>query len=277
MGIHLTLSGKGGAGKSMFTASLLAYMLKKNKEIMGVDADVDAPDLAVWLNANTYTIVKEIYAVNRVKILKPDVKAKSIELCPNGALEWKKGRIEYNKFLCEGCGLCNIIEPDIFEMVHVKNGEIREYTDVKLIEGSLEPGFTGSGKIVSEIMEFAKQKSNTLIVDGAAGTGCSVNAAIKESDMITLVIEESINGFIDFKRTLNIVKAFHKPFNVVINKHGLNKEIYKKISEEFEISGVIPYSKDIFECATKRINVYDCKRDLIKEVLKNIEEKIKTI
>ncbi len=41
-------SGKGGVGKSMLT-SALAMLFSPNKEIVAVDCDVDAPNLAIWL------------------------------------------------------------------------------------------------------------------------------------------------------------------------------------------------------------------------------------
>jgi len=42
-------SGKGGVGKSML-ASALAMLFAKKEKIVAVDADVDAPNLAIWLN-----------------------------------------------------------------------------------------------------------------------------------------------------------------------------------------------------------------------------------
>ena len=41
-------SGKGGVGKSMI-ASALATFFAKEKSVIAVDCDVDAPNLAIWL------------------------------------------------------------------------------------------------------------------------------------------------------------------------------------------------------------------------------------
>jgi len=43
------VSGKGGVGKSMLCSSL-AMLFSKEKKIIAVDCDVDAPNLAIWLN-----------------------------------------------------------------------------------------------------------------------------------------------------------------------------------------------------------------------------------
>jgi len=42
-------SGKGGVGKSMLSSSLAMLFAKKFKTT-AVDCDVDAPNLAIWLN-----------------------------------------------------------------------------------------------------------------------------------------------------------------------------------------------------------------------------------
>jgi len=48
--LKLTIvSGKGGVGKSML-CSALAMLFAKEKKIVAVDCDVDAPNLAIWLN-----------------------------------------------------------------------------------------------------------------------------------------------------------------------------------------------------------------------------------
>lgn len=48
--LKLTIaSGKGGVGKSML-CSALAMLFSKEKEIVAVDCDADAPNLAIWLN-----------------------------------------------------------------------------------------------------------------------------------------------------------------------------------------------------------------------------------
>ena len=42
-------SGKGGVGKSMLTSVLVTLFYQNNKKIVAVDADVDAPNLKIWL------------------------------------------------------------------------------------------------------------------------------------------------------------------------------------------------------------------------------------
>ena len=268
----LIISGKGGAGKSMLASALISFLYEKRR-VIGIDADVDAPDLAVWLNLNRFEVKKEIYEAKRVKIKnQPKDKPKAVDLCPHKAIRWSNGEIKYLHYLCEGCGLCSIINPEIFEMVEVKNGEIREYKGkYKVIEGHLLPGFTGSGKIVTDLIKFSEGYNyEIMIIDGAPGTGCPVNAALREADKVIFVVEETMNGVHDFYRTLEVVKHFNKPYWLVINKHGLNESLYKKLVEEHNVLGTIPYSMEVFKCVLKRINVFECKEELIKNVLERI-------
>jgi MinD superfamily P-loop ATPase len=44
------ISGKGGVGKSMLASSLAILFSQDKHKIVAVDCDVDAPNLAVWLN-----------------------------------------------------------------------------------------------------------------------------------------------------------------------------------------------------------------------------------
>ncbi len=268
----LVLSGKGGAGKSMFTSSFYLFLKEKNKNFLLIDADVDAPDSWIWLGLDKYKVIKKLKTTKRVKLkkFKSEKMLKGIKECPHNALKLEKGVIKYNPILCEGCGLCSILNPDYFEMYDVYNGEIRDYG---IIVGHLYPGFSGSGKIVSEVIEYGKKLGRNLLIDGAPGTGCPVNAALKECDKVILIVEESKSGYEDFLKILNLVKHFGKEFLIVINKHGLNKDIFNEIKNYKEYVGFIPYDKKIFECAINRKAVYKCKKELIIDVLEEIERR----
>ena len=271
----LVISGKGGAGKSMFAASLLTYI--KDKAIIGIDSDVDAPDLHVWLGLDKYEVIKDIKTVRRVNVKKEyaDEMPMGVKNCPHKALSFYNGRIIYKDYLCEGCGLCSILNPDIFEMRLVRNGEVRRYKShftFDVIEGHMLPGLTGSGKVVEEIFSTTKSFEYEIgIVDGPPGTGCPVNASIRNSNIILFIVEETKSGIEDFRKTLKVVDHFKKPYGLIVNKHGLNNEIYHKIEVEYgnKLIGYIDYDESIIECAVKRIPVYICNKKIIEVALKS--------
>lgn len=253
-------SGKGGAGKSMLT-SALAMLFAKDKKIVAVDCDVDAPNLAIWLNEinenpknpKPYKIsTSEKPIIDNSKIKEnPERFAKK---CRFGALEVEKGKLKVNPFLCEGCGACEIFCPlGAITMSPVKNGEIRVRKTkygFDLVTGQLFPGETGSGKVVAEIRKKADEfEYDIMIIDSAPGTGCPVIASLQGADFAVLVTEPTPSGFSDLKRVLEVVNHFKIPYNIVINKWDINPDLSKEIENwaKSKFLGKISYDKKIFK------------------------------
>ncbi|MCD6400260.1 4Fe-4S binding protein [candidate division WOR-3 bacterium] len=155
-------SGKGGVGKSML-ASSLAILFSKNHQTVAVDCDVDAPNLAIWLNED-----KDWYKIKEISTSeKPVIDYKKcigcgicVKNCQFGALKLKRERPVIDKFICEGCGVCEILCPQkAIKLKPVKNGEIRikkTRYGFPLVSSQLYPGETGSGKIVDEVKKLPK-------------------------------------------------------------------------------------------------------------------------
>ncbi len=263
-GIKLAVSGgKGGVGKSM-TASALAMFFAEKKKVVAIDADVDGPNLAIWLGG-----VKKWDEIEQISVsVKPVFDPKKCDgcgLCAKNckfeAIEMKKNRPVLCPFLCEGCGLCETICPKgAIKLKPVKSGEIKikkiRFSDRRflLISGSLYPGETGSGKIVDEIKARAgKFSSDIQIIDSAPGTGCPVNAALRDVDFVVLVTEPTPSAISDLKRVLEVVNYFNLPFSIVINKWDVNFSLSKKIEKEFsgKILGKISYDKNILNTVSE--------------------------
>jgi MinD superfamily P-loop ATPase len=249
-------SGKGGVGKSML-ASTLAIFFGKNKKIVAVDCDVDAPNLAIWLGEpENWKKTKKISVSEKPIIDNSKLTLKQAQQCAKkcrfNALMVKKGRLRLNPFLCEGCGACEIFCPQgAVKMKMVKNGEIRtKKTKYKfpLVAGRLYPGETGSGKIVTEIKKEAdKFDYDIQIIDSAPGTGCPVTAALRDVNFAVLITEPTPSAFYDLKRVLKVVNYFNIPWKLVINKWDINKSLARNIEKQFKgrVLGKISYDKKI--------------------------------
>lgn len=250
------LSGKGGVGKSMLS-SALAMLFRKSFRVTAVDCDVDAPNLAIWLNE----MKKWDKIIPVTTSAKPEIDYKKcdgcglcVEKCRFGSLKMEKSKPKLNPFLCEGCGTCEVICPKkAIELKPVQNGEIRikqtKY-GFPLVSGNLFPGETGSGKIVSEIKKEAdKFEYNFQIIDSAPGTGCPVIAALQDSNFAVLITEPTPSGFSDLKRVLKVVNHFKIPWNLVINKWDINSQLSNKIKKwaKRKFLGRISYDKKIFK------------------------------
>lgn len=267
-------SGKGGVGKSMLTSSL-ATLFARNKRVVAVDCDVDTPNLAIWLGENAgwdRSIPVVASARPKIDYNKCNNCGICINTCQFGALEKGDRGPRLNPFLCEGCGACEAVCPQgAIQLESVENGEIKIKTTkhgFPLIAGQLYPGERGSGKIVDEVKAEAekiakKEKEDGVqmlrIVDSAPGTGCPVIASLRDADLAVLVIEPSLSGFHDLKKTLKVVEHFAIPWTLALNKwdidQKMSEDIQKWAGDKF--LGKISYDKEILKAISYLIPIMD--------------------
>jgi MinD superfamily P-loop ATPase len=280
-------SGKGGVGKSMI-CSVLAKLFSLSENIVAVDADVDAPNLHLWLGQKENWDEKEKVSLTEkaVVINQPSKKeiAKNIGICQFGALKVVKNKLTVNRFLCEGCGACQaVFVPKTFKIIPVNSGEIRIKKNIHgfpLISAQLYPGQTGSGKIVDELKGKAVfYHSDRVIIDAPAGMGCPVIASVNNADFAVLVTEPTPSGFADLKRIRFLVNHFKVPFGVVINKYDLDENQTAKIEKWAgkEMLGKICYDKNIFKAIGKLVPIFETNlpaNKQIKAIHKNILKRL---
>lgn len=276
-------SGKGGVGKSML-ASSLALLLSKSNKIVTVDCDVDAPNLHLWLGQKEDWQETEKISTNEIPVIDKEkcvLCGKCVSICAFDSLSIENKAVKLNKFFCEGCGACEAVCPqNAIKMKKIQNAEIRIKHDVfgfPLVSAQLYPGETGSGKVVEEIKEKAKNfEKEIMLIDSPAGTGCPVIAALNGIDFAVLITEPTPSGLSDLRRVLQVVNHFNIPFRIVINKWDINKQVTKKIENEFQekIIGKISYNKKIFQAIAELKPIMQTKlqtKEEIKEIYKNLE------
>jgi len=248
------VSGKGGVGKSMLS-SALAMLFAKDFKVIATDCDVDAPNLAIWLNeiGNWDKIekisVSEKPVIDNSKLTQKEAKL-CVEKCKFNALEVKKGKLKLNPFLCEGCGACEIFCPSgVVKMKPVKNGEIKTKKtkyNFTLVSGQLYPGETGSGKMVTKIKQRAeKLKGKLMLIDSAPGTGCPVIASLQDANF------------------------FKISWRLVINKWDINSPLSNKIEKWAgkKILGKISYDKKIFKAIANLTPILETNLNVKKEII----------
>ena len=127
--------------------------------------------------------------------------------------------------------------------------------EVPLITAELEPGRSGSGKIITKIRHRAEtEKRDLLLVDAAAGIGCPVISSVRGADVAVLVIDGTPTGASDAERVVDVLNHFQIPFFFVVNRWDLapkqNKEIIRELAEKGgECMGRIPYIQELMlEC-----------------------------
>lgn len=287
------LSGKGGVGKSTITASL-AVILSKEKKIVTVDCDVDAPNLGLvlGLSHNDYKWRKISTNEKAVLIEKKCIGCKKcLGVCNFSAISWNKEKNQpiFNRMHCEGCGACQLICPkNAIKLEKVKNASIgiSQTHGFPIVAGELKMGESGSGKIIIEVKNMASKiakNTDMMLIDCAAGIGCPVISSIQGSDYGVIVTEPTPSAFHDMKRSLQILYNFHIPCGIIINKYDLDKKFSEKVRQfayknKLPILGKLPYDKKFVEALVhlKPIVEYDKKYEKVFEkILSNIMAEIK--
>ena len=286
MKIITILSGKGGVGKSSISASL-AVSFSKDKKIICADCDVDASNLSLVLGADKYTNWEDI-STNEKAVFDLD-KCNSCKKCFTechfNAIEWVNNKPGLKEFSCEGCGMCELVCPQNAISMKKENNAKIGYANTKygfeVVSAQLNPGESGSGKVVFEVKKKARERgfdAEVMFIDSAAGIGCPVIASVAGSDYAILVTEPTPSGFFDMKKALEVITHFKIPAGIIINKFDLNLNQTAKIEEfakinKLDIIEKIPFDKQFAKALTEMVPIikYD---ETYRSMFDNIKFKL---
>jgi MinD superfamily P-loop ATPase len=216
------VSGKGGTGKTVLTASLAAIAGRK----VMADCDVDAADLHLLL-APTVRETHEYFGGKEAVIL-PDKCTKCgkcISACRFGAIE----DFAVVHAACEGCGACQVVCADgAVRMDDALSGRwfVSDTAYGPMVHARLGIAAENSGKLVSQVRQKAREiaERDFVIVDGPPGIGCPVLASLTGIDLAVLVVEPTLSGMHDMERVHGVCAHFGIRAAVVINKFDINEE-----------------------------------------------------
>jgi MinD superfamily P-loop ATPase len=285
------ISGKGGTGKTVITASFASLAEKK----VMADCDVDAADLHLLLHPQ----IKETHEFKGGKkaILNEEVCTdcgKCIEVCRFDAIgetekhnSKKEIQIKIDPISCEGCGVCALICPvEAIEMKESLSGEwyVSDTEYGPMVHAKLGIAEENSGKLVTVVRQnarFIAEKNNLdlVIVDGPPGIGCPVIASITGVDLVMAVTEPTLSAISDLERVASLVDHFKIEPVVLINKYDINLENTEKITkfcerERIEIVGKIPFDNTFTQAMVEGKTIIEYEDSDLGERVKNIWEKI---
>jgi len=275
------ISGKGGTGKTVLTASFSA--LAKNKVM--ADCDVDAADLHLLL----HPVIKERYDFAGGVTAKIDeeicIKCKQcVDICRFDAITHK---IIVDPISCEGCALCSRICPvEAIKMEDNICGEwfVSETKYGPLVHAKLGIAEENSGKLVTKVRQIAKEIAKNkgmdyVIIDGPPGIGCPVIASLTGVNVAVIVTEPTLSGIHDMERVLDVASHFEVDSKVVVNKYDLNIENSKQImsfcrEKDIELAGMIPFSREVSESIVKGVTIVEYMQNDVSKEITSIWEKI---
>ena len=222
----VVISGKGGTGKTVLTASFAS--LAGNKVM--VDCDVDAADLHLLLKPE----IKERYEFRSgvTARIDKDICQECGECLSVCRFEAISEDYIVDPVSCEGCSVCSHVCPAgavIMEENIAGEWYISETKYGPLVHAKLGIAEENSGKLVAKVREVAKEiaerdKRDFVIIDGPPGIGCPVIAALTGVDLAVIVTEPTLSGIHDMERVVQVAKHFGVPTKVCINKYDINED-----------------------------------------------------
>jgi len=276
------ISGKGGTGKTVLTASFA--VLAENKVM--ADCDVDAADLHLLLHPT----VKERHEFRSGKtaVINKDICqecGECISVCRFGAISED---FMVDPISCEGCAICSFICPaGAVRMEENISGEwfISETQYGPMVHARLGIAEENSGKLVTLVRQnaqrIAEEKSKDyVIIDGPPGIGCPVIASLANVDLALIVTEPTLSGIHDMERIALVAQHFNVPTKVVINKYDINlqnTDDIKRIcaAKDIEVLAQLPFSQKVIQSIVEGMPIVKYCDDQITEDIALLWEKIK--
>lgn len=268
------ISGKGGTGKTILTASFAT--LAKNKVM--VDCDVDAADLHLLLQPE----IKERHEFRSGLTACIDMGTceqcgQCISVCRFDAIG---ADFKVDTVSCEGCTICSYVCPaGAITLEENISGEwfISDTKYGSLVHAKLGIAEENSGKLVTQVRQKAKEiaeKENLdyVIIDGPPGIGCPVIASLANADLALIVTEPTLSGIHDMERVAQVSKQFGITTKVVINKYNINPDNSQEIKKNcnrtnIEVIAQLPFSQKVSESIVKGVPIVEfCTNEIAQDI-----------
>jgi len=285
----VVISGKGGTGKTSFTASL-ALLAGKNAVI--ADCDVDAADMHLLMKPVVKT--SENFFSGVVAEIDPN-KCTNCGICADkcrfNAIPFIDSQYTINTLNCEGCGYCEKICPvDAIKMNSMNVGDwyiSSTKADNIMVHAKLGIGAENSGKLVAKVKNEAKRiaqetRTDFIIVDGSPGVGCPVVSSLSGAHFAVLVTEPTVSGLHDLRRVYELVKKFNIKAGCIINKYDINPSMVNEIiqflnSESIEHIVSLPYNENFTKAMTVGQTIVEYDNGELRNKVVESWEKVKEL
>jgi MinD superfamily P-loop ATPase len=261
------LSGKGGTGKTNLSAAFshLYHQINPDQKAILVDADVDAANLALVLEAEELS--RELFiggAVAKIDPLSCNGCGRCQEVCRFEAVSSADGQYRIDPIFCEGCAACLYQCPEdaiLLEKQQAGEWYISETPYGKFFHAHLYPAQENSGKLVALIKTQAQEElersgAELMMVDGPPGIGCPVISAVSGADVVLVVTEPTLASLHDLGRVLETTAHFKVQVEVCINKTDLYPEGAQQIrnfcrEKDIDVLGEIPFDLSVPRAMTQ--------------------------
>jgi MinD superfamily P-loop ATPase len=254
----VVVSGKGGTGKTVLSASFAALA---GRAVLA-DVDVDASNLHLLLHPE----VQERHAFTagqkaRVEARSCTACGRCLPLCRFDAIaEDRGGKALVDPLACEGCGLCfHVCEASAIVLEPCVSGEwfVSATRFGPFVHARLGVAQENSGKLVTEVRRKAREIGEReghelLIMDGSPGIGCPVIASLSGTDVALIVTEPTPSGVHDLERIAGLARHFKVRAVCAVNKFDINPGNSERIEawcagQGIPVIGKVPFDEEVIK------------------------------
>ena len=285
----VVISGKGGTGKTVVSASFAALAAGA----VLADVDVDASNLHLLLHPE----VRERHPFTAGKKARVDGRSctacgRCLPVCRFDAIsEDRSGKARVDPLACEGCGLCfHVCDPSAIQMEPCVSGEwfVSATRFGPFVHARLGIAQENSGKLVTEVKKRAREIGeregrSLLIMDGSPGIGCPVIASLSGTDLALVVTEPTPSGVHDMERIVALARHFKIPAVCAINKFDINASSSERIDawcagQGIPVVGKIPFDAEVMTSVARGAPLVEFSNGSaaanVREVWDRVKEKL---
>lgn len=260
----VVVSGKGGTGKTVFSASLAALAGR----VALADVDVDAANLHLLLRPEVLER-HEFVGGKKARVDERGCTAcgRCQPVCRFDAIsEDRSGRAVIDPLACEGCGLCaRVCDVAAIAMEPRVSGEwfVSRTRYGPFVHARLGIAQENSGKLVTEVRKRAREIGERegrelLIMDGSPGIGCPVIASLSGTDLALIVTEPTPAGVHDMERVVALARHFKIEAVCAVNKFDLNPANTERIASRCAAQGIplvgrVPFDEAVIESVRRGV------------------------
>ena len=253
-------SGKGGAGKTTVTSSLVSVW---KSSCIAVDTDVEAPNLHLFLPP----VIRKRQQIDLdVPQLDPEACTRCgacRNICSYKAIAQFASRITIFPDMCHGCGGCFFVCPaqalqrgkrelGVLEEGTVLDGQTRFLMGRTRIGEAMTPPLLRA--VHQRVREMLEELPGDVLFDAPPGVSCPTMTVAEAADLVLLVAEPTPFGFYDFRLAHQAFQPLGVPLAVIMNRSAMpgnaegdeNVRAYCR-ENMLPILAELPFSREVAE------------------------------
>ena len=217
-------SGKGGTGKTLVATSL-ALVAAESGACALLDADVEAPNAALFLHPHLDEHLEVERLVPQVDSTHCTHCGRCAQVCQYHAIAVLPSKTLVFSDLCHGCGSCALQCPELaIREVPIVIGAIDagRAGSLSFAQGTLAIGQAMATPVIRQLKRYMRDKgagAGSTILDAPPGTACPVVETLRGASLALLVTEPTPFGLHDLRLAVEVARDVLKlRLGVVINK-----------------------------------------------------------